>query len=215
MKPCHTFALVASTVVSNQHFAASTSSVNWSPTTPRHDRDAFITRLHRRVRTVRERDAPLPYYFQHRKVPTSLQRRTVPIMLRVESTPQSADASSQKKKKKNKYSQFSKSDNLSLDPLDAMLVESRSKLRQISQQSKKNRKIKSVNDSLEAVEELLSSLDDDHLDQIQKLDDDEEEGKTWERNTRSFPDNKEIDPYDPTTYGYIELGEYISLGSIS
>lgn len=30
-----------------------------------------------------------------------------------------------------------------------------------------------------------------------------------ERNKRNFPDTKAIDPYDPTTYGYIELGTII------
>jgi hypothetical protein len=114
-----------------------------------------------------------------------------------------------RKKKKNKYAQFSNQE--TLDPMDALLLESRSKLKQISKQQqsnninkKKKKQAEIYDSSLDAVEELLSSMsnivtfDDD--------DDEEKKDKVWERNKRKFPDNKNIDPYDPTTYGYTELG---------
>lgn len=83
--------------------------------------------------------------------------------------------------------------------MDAMLLESRSKLKELSKSKQStNKKQAEVDDSLEAVEELLSS--------IATFDDEEENKRVWERNKRHFPDNKNIDPYDPTTYGYIELG---------
>lgn len=87
--------------------------------------------------------------------------------------------------------------------MDRMLLESRSKLEELSkEQSKKDKLI--VEDSLEAVDELLSSIsvDADHDKEVDATNDKPQ----WERNQRQFPDNKSIDPYDPTTYGYIELG---------
>ena len=105
----------------------------------------------------------------------------------------------QRKKKKNKYAQFSKQE--TLDPMDAMLLESRTKLKEISKSKQLSKKADAVvlGESLEAVEELLSSI---------APEEEEEEKRMWERNKRQFPDNKSIDPYDPTTYGYIELGKF-------
>ena len=107
-------------------------------------------------------------------------------------------------KKKNKYADFSKADNLSMDPLDAMIFESRTKLREMyrddSKSLKRRRKLSSSEmSSLEAVDRLLSDYRDVGVNQ------DVEE--TRERNKRFFPDTTTIDPYDPTTYGYIELGK--------
>lgn len=68
-----------------------------------------------------------------------------------------------------------------------------------SKQLSKKADATALGESLEAVEELLSSI---------APDEEEEEKRIWERNKRQFPDNKSIDPYDPTTYGYIELGRY-------
>lgn len=85
--------------------------------------------------------------------------------------------------------------------MEAMLLESRSKLKELSKSKQStNKKQAEVDDSLEIVEDLLSS--------IATFDDEEEEKRVWERNKRQFPDNKSIDPYDPTTYGYIELGAW-------
>lgn len=41
---------------------------------------------------------------------------------------------------------------------------------------------------------------------IHDEDDDDDPNEKRERNKRSFPDGSTIDPYDPTTYGYVELG---------
>ena len=90
--------------------------------------------------------------------------------------------------------------------MDTLLLESRSKLKEISKSKQSNKKQAEVYDSLGAVEELLSSMSS-----ITSFDDDEEQNeKVWERNRRKFPDNKDIDPYDPTTYGYTELGKCLS-----
>jgi hypothetical protein len=111
-------------------------------------------------------------------------------------------------KKKNKYADFSKADNLSMDPLDAMIFESRTKLREMysedSKSLKRRRKLSTSEiSSLEAVDRLLSDYRDMGVNQGAA-----EVEETRERNKRVFPDTTTIDPYDPTTYGYIELGEY-------
>jgi 16S rRNA processing protein RimM len=115
-----------------------------------------------------------------------------------------------KPKKKNKYANFSKTDNLSLDPFEAMLSESRDKLKELHEEKstkhKRNKKRQEIT-SLEAIDELLAS------DVRDITDEENEDGITMEekreRNKRSFPDTQTIDPYDPTTYGYIELGTII------
>lgn len=118
---------------------------------------------------------------------------------------------SAKPKKKNKYANFSKTDNLSLNPFEAMLTESRDKLKELHEEkwtkNNRNKKRQEIT-SLEAINELLLASDDDG-----DIDEANEEGITTEekreRNKRSFPDTQTIDPYDPTTYGYIELGTII------
>ncbi len=115
-------------------------------------------------------------------------------------------------KKKNKYSNFSKADGLTLDPFDAIIKESRTKLMELhredtkSKRRKKSSSIEQTSLSLEAIDRLLSSLD---IDMQEKQISIEEEKR--ERNKRVFPDTQTIDPYDPTTYGYIELGKCVSV----
>mmetsp|Transcript_11432 Transcript_11432/g.17298 ORF Transcript_11432/g.17298 Transcript_11432/m.17298 type:complete len:431 (+) Transcript_11432:131-1423(+) len=102
-----------------------------------------------------------------------------------------------RKKKKNKYAKFSKvdqqlpkgeNDKNTVDPFEALLAESEEKNKQLQKEMamKKNKK-----------------LSPDLLDEetIEKL-----KTEKRERNKRMFPDNRSIDPYDPTTYGYTELG---------
>lgn len=116
----------------------------------------------------------------------------------------------QRTKKKNKYANFSKADSLSLDPFDAIIKESRTKLMDLHREdSKSRRRRKSVSieeTSLEAIDRLLSSADID----VEEIQISIEEEKR-ERNKRVFPDTQTIDPYDPTTYGYIELGKYVCI----
>ena len=120
---------------------------------------------------------------------------------------------SAKPKKKNKYANFSKADTLSMDPFEAMLTESRDKLKELHEEKSKKRKNRNKKQqqeitSLEAIDELLASDGDGSI-----TDKESEENMTIEekreRNKRSFPDTQTIDPYDPTTYGYIELGTII------
>jgi hypothetical protein len=113
-----------------------------------------------------------------------------------------------KTKKKNKYANFSKTDGLTLDPFDAIVKESRNKLMQLYREdakSKRRKKSASIEQtSLEAIDRILSSVDIDMKEVQSSI---EEEKR--ERNKRVFPDTQTIDPYDPTTYGYIELGKCV------
>ena len=111
------------------------------------------------------------------------------------------------KKKKNKYANFSKADGLALDPMDALISESRSKLKELQSKSNTRRRKNDSNKvtSLEAVDDLLAAagiaFDDDQ--------DIDARDEPRERNKRQFPDTTSIDPYDPTTYGYVELGTIV------
>ena len=97
----------------------------------------------------------------------------------------SSSSTDKKKKKTNKYAQFSKVENsnaktqsLQEDPLEALIRESEEKLRQLQQEKEaaKNAKRK--------VKPVTPDAD-------KRL---------------NFPNNKDIDPYDPTTFGYVQIG---------
>lgn len=93
--------------------------------------------------------------------------------------------STKRKKKKNKYAEFSRADKMQVDPFEALINESKEKNTEIKKEmAKKNNK------KIELDEEEVQRL------KMEKR----------ERNKILFPDNKAIDPYDPTTYGYTELG---------
>jgi 16S rRNA processing protein RimM len=93
-----------------------------------------------------------------------------------------------RRKKKNKYSNFSKTDKLEVDPFTSLISESEEK-NKIFLKEKMVKRNKRVNLSIEEEEELKS--------------------EKRERNKREFPDNKQIDPYNPSTYGYVELGTIV------
>lgn len=104
-----------------------------------------------------------------------------------------------------------------MDPLDAITHESRDKLLQLhnenSSTSSRKRKRKGslnhevVSSSLKAVDKLLADVDDEWGGMVDGGSE-AEEFERRERNKRFFPDTKTIDPYDPTTYGYVELGRW-------
>ena len=128
-----------------------------------------------------------------------------------------------KKKKKNKYANFSKQsiNNNDDDPLDVMIKESRAKLEELHREEEESKSVrgsssrrrrKSSSDimsSLEAVNQLIQQNDDDCTYKEEILEKKEKVIEKRTRNKRNFPDTKTIDPYDPTTYGYIELGTII------
>ena len=91
----------------------------------------------------------------------------------------------ERRKKKNKYAKFSKADKIEADPLEALISESNKKNQKIKDEvaKKKNKKVELDEETLQAMK-------------MEKRD----------RDKRIFPDNSSIDPYDPTTYGYTELG---------
>jgi 16S rRNA processing protein RimM len=80
-----------------------------------------------------------------------------------------------RKKKKNKYAEFSKTDKIEKDPFEALIHESEEKIKEL-ETAEQNKKIKQIPVSPEASKPL------------------------------EFPNNKDIDPHDPTTFGYIEIG---------
>ena len=89
-----------------------------------------------------------------------------------------------RRKKKNKYAKFSKADKLAKDPLEAMIEESEAKVLELEIETKKKRN--------KPVPENPS-----------------QSSEPRDRNRILFPDTRTIDPYDPTTYGYTELGTII------
>lgn len=108
--------------------------------------------------------------------------------------------------KKNKYANFSKTDGRSMDPFEVMLTESRDKLKRLHEEKlTKHKRRRQEITPLEAIDELLLASDDDD----KALMDKNETVEKRVRNKRSFPDTQNIDPYDPTTYGYIELGTIV------
>lgn len=88
--------------------------------------------------------------------------------------------------KKNKYGQFSKTDQRSKDPLEAMIAEAEVKLRELEASSKKKQVLQKKTFRLE------ETVSNPHP--VPEI---------------KFPNNKLIDPYDPTTFGYIELGTIV------
>ena len=90
-----------------------------------------------------------------------------------------------RKKKENKYAKFSKADKLEKDPFDALIEESEAKVKEIDldKARRQNKKVPLDEATLKAQRE-----------------------EKRERDKYQFPDLSTIDPYDPTTYGYTELG---------
>lgn len=90
-----------------------------------------------------------------------------------------------RRKKKNKYASFSKADKQEKDPFEALISESMAKVKDIEVEKarKKNKKV---------------HLDEEEMRLLRQ--------EKRVRNKMQFPDTKSIDPYDPTTYGYTELG---------
>lgn len=86
-----------------------------------------------------------------------------------------------RKKKKNKYANFSKvesENNENIDPLEALIRESEEKLWQLKQEKEEAEKARNE------VKPVIPDAD-------KRL---------------NFPNNKDIDPYDPTSFGYVEIG---------
>jgi hypothetical protein len=88
-----------------------------------------------------------------------------------------------RKKKKNKYEEFSTTDRLEKDPFEALIDESLLKRKHLENQSLIRQDPKNDNVSTDTI--------------------------GYETRRRTFPDNKIINPYDPATYGFVELGKII------
>lgn len=88
------------------------------------------------------------------------------------------------RQKKNKYASFSNADKLAKDPLEQMMEDSARKLQEMEQDEK-------IRKNLIKPEDLLKDSDTEQPRQRDKI---------------LFPDTRNINPYDPATYGYTELG---------
>lgn len=88
-----------------------------------------------------------------------------------------------RKKKKNKYEKFSKVKE-ELDPMENLIKESERKIEELNQEKKQQSQAKKGHKPYQPEEEQ----------QLSKL---------------HFPDNTNIDPYDPSTFGYIEVGSVV------
>lgn len=119
-------------------------------------------------------------------IPTTIFEPSIPSSSALFYDPfENPSTSTKRKKKKNKYGEFSKADKMQVDPFEALINESKEKNTEIKKEmaKKKNKKIE---------------LDEEEVERLKM--------EKRERNKILFPDNKAIDPYDPTTYGYTELG---------
>jgi len=84
-----------------------------------------------------------------------------------------------RKTKKNKYAKFSKADKIELDPFEALVKESEQKLQSIELEKQQPKR-----DPLPPPPEASTK-------------------------PLEFPNNKDIDPYDPTTFGFVEIGSIV------
>jgi 16S rRNA processing protein RimM len=90
---------------------------------------------------------------------------------------------SSRRRKANKYDQFSKIDKLDVDPFESLMAESLEKNKILEQE-----KLSSRNRSTAKTKTTFAI--DDEMQPARPM---------------SFPDTKSIDPYDPKTFGYIEI----------
>jgi len=91
----------------------------------------------------------------------------------------------ERRKKKNKYANFSKADKLTKDPFEELVSESEEKKKKMQVEN-----LKKQNKPIPLDEETEREMREEKR----------------ERNKTEFPDTRTIDPYDPTTYGFTELG---------
>lgn len=90
-----------------------------------------------------------------------------------------------RKRKRNKYENFSKVKDGTMDPLEILLAET----------ERKNKELQIQNEEKPKPDRLPSNIAP-----LQEIE---------------YPDTKEIDPYDPTTFGYIEIGSVIGAHGVA
>lgn len=126
-------------------------------------------------------------------------------------TYRSSTADTKRRKRKNKYSNFSKTTSFTIrnqthptsatfidkDPWELLMEESKRKNQQLQiEKARKQNKVKSMGDDYYFAEG----------DSISAVGKPKSSKKKRKRNSMIFPNTTNIDPYDPTTFGYIELG---------
>ena len=95
---------------------------------------------------------------------------------------ETTEPTKKRKKKKNKYAKFSKAEKNELDPFEALVRESEQKLKSIETEKQQKQKER---------EELPPP-------------------PVAATKTLEFPNNKDIDPYDPMTFGFVEIGSIVA-----
>jgi len=99
----------------------------------------------------------------------------------------------ERRRKKNKYANFSKADQMIADPFETLISESSKAMREM----KKEIALKN-NKRVEIDEEMEKEL----------------KAEKRVRNKKEYPNTVKIDPYDPTTYGFVELGTVVGAHGI-
>ncbi|KAL7559499.1 hypothetical protein ACA910_010313 [Epithemia clementina (nom. ined.)] len=124
----------------------------------------------------------------HQLPPPSPQGEEEPRRLLEQTSPQIPKPTTGRKKK-NKYDQFSKVED-GFDPFDQLLSESTQKLKELELETQRRKEQRRLGHGGAANAQLLQQLLPSSKNNNNKV---------------QFPDTKNINPYDPTTFGYIEV----------
>jgi 16S rRNA processing protein RimM len=108
----------------------------------------------------------------------------------------SSTSSPRRRRRKNKYADLSKVETLEMDPLEKLVAESVEKNRQLLEEEEQRRK--RWRTTTRNGGGATTHTQGDDMDSPATL------------TSMNFPDNKDIDPYDPTTFGYVTLGTIAS-----
>jgi ribosomal 30S subunit maturation factor RimM len=110
-----------------------------------------------------------------------------------------------RRRKKNKYAGYSKVEQLEMDPLEKLVAESKEKNRLLDEEKQQTSRLgrqktygyrfSAVIQSINAAAAAANDPADDDIHPLPAM---------------SFPDNSNVDPYDPTTFGYNALGSIVA-----
>lgn len=98
--------------------------------------------------------------------------------------PDSSSQQQARRRKKNKYEKFSKVEG-EVDPMDKLIAESNQKLEELEQENV-------FNDPKHQLQRMASDIFEESRNR-----------------PMFFPDTKNIDPYDPATFGYVRIGTVV------
>jgi 16S rRNA processing protein RimM len=107
----------------------------------------------------------------------------------------SSASSPRRRRRKNKYADLSKVETLEMDPLEKLVAESVEKNRQLLEEEEQRKRRRMTTRNEGGATTPAQGDDKDSPATVPAM---------------NFPDNKNIDPYDPTTFGYVTLGTIAS-----